>query len=258
MKAWFTSSIEFGLVSVPVKAYTATSSHDIKFSEFRESNGEPVGRKYYGKTTDEIFEYSEVVKGIETEDGVLVTVTRDELASIEVDAGKAIEVIQFSPAEQINPLALENAYYLAPADPKKTDGYALLREKMASTDRVGIVRYTTRGKTHMAVLRAQGKMLTLQNLAWADEIRTPDFPALDKPVSLDPKMLDMAQLLVESMYADFDPTAHTDTYTDRLVELVAAKAAGEELAPVEKKASEDVSDLLAALEASIKKSEKAA
>jgi len=116
------------------------------------------------------------------------------------------------------------------------------------------VRYTTRGKTHMAVLRAAGKKLTLQNLAWADEVREADFPELDKEVELTDKELEMAQLLVESLHGNFDPDEYTDTYTERLTELVETKAAGGELAPVAKVAEvEDVSDLLAALEASIAK-----
>jgi DNA end-binding protein Ku len=261
MKAWLTTEINFGLVNVPVKMYAAIADHDLKGHLYKADTLEPVGQQWIVKDSEptQVVAYADTVRGFETEDGTVVSVTKDELASVEEDAGKTIEVLKFSPPDQINPLALENAYYLAPADPKKTKGYVLLRETLKSQDRVAVTRYTARGKTHMAVLRAAGNKLTLQNLAWADEVRQADFPALDKPVELDPKELELAALLVQSMHGDFDPAAYTDTYTERLGELVEAKAAGGELAPVQKvEATEDVSDLLAMLQASIAKKKEAA
>lgn len=252
MKAMLTTSINFGLVNVPVKMYAATSSHDQKFSMYRDSNHEPVGQQWVGKNTGEVLEFADTIKGTEV-DGKLVILTKNDFDGIAEDAGKSIDVLQFSPAEQINPLMLESPYYLNPVDTKNTEGYDLLLRVLTSTNRVGIVRYTTRGKTHMAVLRAQGTKLTLQNLAWADELRDPnELPTL-KMVEAKPAMLAMAEKLVESMHADFDPDEFEDTYTTRLNELVTARAGGEELAPVEHEEVEDVSDLLAALEASIQR-----
>jgi len=261
MKAMLTTDIQFGLVNVPVKMYTAISSHDLRGKLYKADTLEPVGQQWIVKDSEptEVVAFGDTVRGFEAGDGTVVPVSKGELSSVEDDAGKSIEVEKFVPADQINPLALESAYYLAPADPKKVKGYVMLREAIAAQDRVGIVRYTTRGKTHMAVLRAAGDKLTLQNLAWADEVREANFPDLNKPVELDPKELKLAALLVESMHGDYNPADYTDTYTQRLTELVETKAAGGELAPVEKiTASEDVSDLLAALEASIAKKGKAA
>jgi DNA end-binding protein Ku len=261
MKAWLSTEIHFGLVNVPVKMYAATSDHDLKSHLYKADTLEPIGQQWIVKDSDptEVVAFGDTVRGFEAEDGSVVPVSKDEFASIESDAGKSIEVLKFVPADQINPLALESPYYLAPADPKKpVTGYALLRDRMANSDRVGIVRYAARGKAHMAVLRAAGAVLTLQNLMWADEIREPDFPVLNKPVEFKPQEVEMAQVLLESMYGDFDPAEYSDVYTDRLAELVEAKAAGEELAPVAHEPVEDVSDLLAALEASIKKSAKSA
>jgi DNA end-binding protein Ku len=260
MKAWLSTEIHFGLVNVPVKMYAAIGDHDLKGHLYKADTLEPIGQQWIVKDSDptEVVAYGDTVRGFEAEDGTVVPVTKDEFASIESDAGKAIEILQFAPAGQINPLALESGYYLAPADPKKVKGYVLLREVMISSDLVGIAEYTTRGTTHQAVLRVQGDKLTLQNLAWADEVREADFPALHKPIELKPAELEMAQLLVESMYADFDPTAFTDTYQQRLGELVEVKAAGGELTPVTHTETEDISDLLAALKKSIAKKDSAA
>jgi len=258
MRTYLKATLVFGLVHLPVNVCKAVDSHDRRFHLYRISDGEPepVGQQWVGKVTGEVVDYADTVRGIEV-DGTVVTVTKEEFADLEEDVGRYIEVLEYVPASQIDPIMLESAYYLAPADPKSVPkAYMLLREVMASADEVAIVRYTNRGKTHLAVIRAAGPVLTMQNLAWANEVREPDFlPVLNKPVELEAAHVEMARRAIESMHTDtLDLSRYTDTYTERLDDLIAAKASGATfvgLVPfVEGTGYGD--DLLAALEASIK------
>ena len=257
MRATFNTSLSFGLVNVPVKAYTATESHDIKFHQRHGGAGGcggSVGKRDVCKQCEQTVAYADIAKGIERDERV-VTFTREELAAIERDSDRVIDVLQFVHAEQINPLTLEAPYYLEPTK-ESLEGYVLLREVLTESDRVGVVRYTHRGVTHLAALRVIGKVITLQNVIWADELRVPDFAILEKNVTLNQNALKMAHRVVESMMADdFDPAAHTDTYRERVAVAIEARFSNAELpTPAEEKAAEaDVSDLLAALEASIQK-----
>ncbi len=251
MRSMANTSLSFGLVNVPVKVYKATEDHSVGFHQHHGGgcNG-AVGQQRVCKTCGEVVEYPDIVKGAERDGGVVI-VTPDELAAVERDTSPDIEMLQVVPAEQIDPIIAEAVYYLVP-DAKSLQAYTLLREALQESDRVGVVRYVMRDVAHMAVLRVRGKLLILQNIVWAADIREPDFAILDKPVELTPKMVKAANQLVESMLGEFNQAEHVDTYVQRVRELVDAKAAGTIPAVIQaEEKAEDVSDLLAALEASV-------
>ena len=254
-----TTSISFGLVNVPVKLHKATESHDISFHQHHEGCGGNVGIQRVCKACEQEVPYANIVKGID-HDGNLVIVAPEELKALQ-DEQPTVEVVQFINAADIDPLTYEQSYYV---EPQKTalEGYALLREVLTSTGRAGLVKFALRDRLHLGVLRVAGNVLVIHTIAWPDEVRTPAFAGLDKPVALKPQMVEMATALVDAMTAPFVAAEWTDTYTDRVAELIAAKANGDTIAPAPVKDESDVEDLLKALEASIakkgKKSKKAA
>lgn len=261
MKSIWTASISFGLVNVPVKVYSAVEEHEIRARQIHAHDGGKITYKKVCASCNEAVDNTDIAKGYDTEDG-MVMLTEDDLSSIVQDANREIEVLEFIAASEIDPLAYDRPYFVAPADvlgsgPKTrpstaSKAYALLTKVLADADRVAIVRYTMRSKTHLAALRVVGKgdTLAIQNLRWPDEIREPDFPAI-KPVEISEAELKMAGQLIESMTSEtFTPDKYRDDYQVELRELIEAKAVegdvtGQEDAPA------DVSDLIAKLEKSV-------
>lgn len=247
-KAIKVTSITCSLVNVPVKLHKATDSHDISFHQHHNGCGGAVGIKRFCKACEQEVPYADIVKGID-QDGSLVIVAADELKALQ-DEAPAIEVTQFVNAADLDAVAYEQSYY---AEPGKgaDEGYALLREVLVKTGRVGLVKFALRDRLHMGVLRVAGDYLVIHTVAWPDEVRTPHFTVKD--VALKPQMVEMATSLVDAMTAPFVAAEWVDTYTDRVAELIAAKANGDSIAPAPAKDEADVEDLLKALEASIAK-----
>lgn len=258
MRAMWTGSIEFGLVNVAVKMYTAVSSHDVSFHQHHDAD---MGRIKYAKVCGdcgEVIDPANIVKATDVGDSMAV-VTEQELASLRDEQPKTVQILQFVDQDEIDPLAFESGYYLAPAGP--VNGYHLLRQVMQDAGRVAICRVTLRSKTTLSLLRVTNEnVLTMHTLSWPDEIRTPSFPDLNKPFEVKEQELAVANMLLDSMTGTFKPEDFSDTYTDRLRELVAAKAGDGEFTPAQQivQATEDVSDLLAQLEASLGKKATAA
>lgn len=243
--------LSFGLVNVPVKLMKATEEHDVKFHQVHAGCGGGISMPRVCKDCGETVAYGDIAKGIEV-GGAEVTVTTDELKALEDENGSAIEVLEFVPAAAIDPIMYEGTYYLEPDG--GAEGYALMHRVLVESGRVGVVRYT-HGKTHMGVLRTIGNVMVIHPMRWADEVRDAAGLKMGKAVELSDKAVAMAHTLVESMASDtFDAAAYTDTYTERVGELLEAKAGGTELRLVEAPAAAEagVDDLLAKLEASLK------
>jgi DNA end-binding protein Ku len=257
MRSTWTGQLGFGLVQFPVALYKATDNHDVSFHQHHGPTCMGgVAQKRVCKECGEDVVYGDIVKGIEV-GGTLVTVTEDDFAQLEGERGKQIEITQFVDQSQIDPIMFEDSYYLGGGKVggekvvRPSKAYALLVNAMASSGLVAIAEFTMRNKTHMAAIRAVEGVLVLHTLRWADEVREATVPGLGADFSA--AELDMAERLVASMTGKFDPDAHVDTYTNRLNELIEAKAEGGVL-EVEQAAdldSGDVSDLLAKLEASV-------
>ncbi|MCW2691036.1 MAG: Ku protein [Mycobacterium sp.] len=261
MRSIWKGSIAFGLVNVPVKVYSATEDHDIKFHQVHAKDNGRIRYKRVCEVCGEVVEYRDIAKAFEADDGRTVIITDEDLATLPEERSREIEVLEFVPADQIDPLMYDRSYFLEP-DSKSSKSYILLAETLASTDRVAVVHFALRNKTRLAALRVKDfskrDVMVIQTLLWPDEIRDPDFPVLDKEVEIKPAELKMASQVVESMTDDFHPERFHDTYREQMEELIAAKLEGGEAftteeQPAELDETEDVSDLLAKLEASVKK-----
>jgi DNA end-binding protein Ku len=261
MRSIWKGSIAFGLVNVPVKVYSATEDHDIKF---RQVHAKDNGRIRYRRVCEEcgeVVDYADIARAYESDDGRMVVITDDDLANLPEERDHEIAVLEFVPASDLDPMLYDRSYFLEPAT-KSIKSYVLLAKTLAETDRVAIVHFTLRNKTRLAALRVKDfskrEVMMVHTLLWPDEIRDPDFPALDTKVEIKPAELKMAGQVVESMADDFDPDRYHDSYTEQLHELIEAKLEGDEAfvpeeRPAELDTTEDVSDLLAKLEASVQK-----
>jgi DNA end-binding protein Ku len=251
----WSGAISFGLVSVPIKLYSATTNHDIRFHQVHAADGGRIKYKRTCSMDGEEVDYADIVKGYETDDGELITLDDADLDSLPQVSGHEIDVIEFVPADQIDPMLFEKSYYLEP-EAKAAKPYALLREALVQTDRMAVVRFALRQRESIALLRVRGNAIVLQTMLWPDEVREPEFDILDTEVELRPQELTMAASLVESLGADFDPTQFHDEYRDAVEEMIERKrTTGESRpAPVEKTASDEgdsMTDLLSALQASV-------
>ena len=260
MRSIWKGSIAFGLVNVPVKVYSATQDHDIKFHQVHAKDNGRIRYKRVCEVCGEVVEYADLARAYESDDGRMVVITDDDIATLPEERSREIEVLEFVPASEVDPMLFDRSYFLEP-DSKSSKSYVLLAKTLADTDRMAIVHFTLRNKTRLAALRVKdfGKreVMVIHTLLWPDEIRDPDFPVLDKKVEIKPAELKMAGQVVESMADDFNPDRYRDTYQEQLQELVDAKLEGGEAftteeQPTELDETEDVSDLLAKLEASVK------
>jgi DNA end-binding protein Ku len=256
MRAMWSGAVSFGLVSVPVKAYAATTNHDIRFHQVHAADGGRIKYKRTCSLDGQEVEYADIVKGFETEEGELITLSEEDLDSLPVATGHEIDVVEFVPADQIDPLLFDKSYYLEP-DPKAAKPYALLREALVQTDRMAVVKVALRQRETMALLRVRDKAIVLQTMLWPDEVREPDFEILEADVDLRPQEQKMAASLVESLGADFDATAFHDEYREAVVALIErkkttgdARPAPVAPAPVDD-AGDSMTDLLTALQRSV-------
>jgi DNA end-binding protein Ku len=258
VRSMWKGSVSFGLVSIPVKLYTATGGHDIRFHQVHEADGGRIRFKRTCEVCGEEVAYADIAKGYESEDGRSVLLTDDDLNALPVASGREIDVVEFVPAEQVDPMLMDKSYYLEP-DGKAAKPYALLREALGTTERMAVVRVALRQRETLAVLRVRDNVIVLQTLLWPDEVRAADFPVLSEDIDLRPQELTMAESLVESLAADFDPEQFEDEYKLAMQGLLDTKLDGgdatELLKPDTDETGEDadVVDLVAALRASVDK-----
>lgn len=221
MRAIWKGAIAFGLVNVPVKVYSATEDHDISLHQVHNADGGRIRYQRRCEVCSKIIDYSDIEKAFE-EDGRTVVLSKDELKSIPAENSHEIEVVQFVPSEQLEPMMFEKSYYLEP-DSKSPKAYVLLRRALEDTDRVAIVQFALREKTRLGALRIKDDVLVLQSLLWPDEVREASFPALDTSIRISAQEREMSAALVESMAADFEPEHFTDDYQVQLRKLIEAK-----------------------------------
>ena len=260
MRSIWKGSVSFGLVNVPVKVYSATEDNDIKFHQVHEKDNGRIRYKRVCEICGEVVEFKDIARSFESDDGETVIITDDDISTLPEERSREIEVLEFVPADQLDPMLYDKSYFLEP-DSKSSKSYVLLAKTLAETDRIAIVHFTLRNKTRLAALRVKDfskrDVMMIHTLLWPDEIRDPDFPVLDKEVEIKPAELKMAGQVVESMTDDFQPEQFRDTYREEMLELIQAKIEGgeaftaEEQEPADLDETEDVSDLLAKLEASV-------
>jgi DNA end-binding protein Ku len=253
-RAIWSGAISFGLVNVPVKLYSATSPKTVRFHQISGKTGARIRQKRVDPTTDEEVAYEDIVKGYEVTPDHYVLITSEELDALDPKATRTIDIEEFVDLADIDPIYYDHSYYLAPAA-GGAKAYRLLVDAMRESGKVGIGRVVLRSKQQLCALRPTGEALTLSTMLFGDEVLSPDrLDELDSvsEAEASERELTMAQQLIDSLSADFEPDKYHDEYRERVLNLIERKAAGEEIA-IEPQAEEPAAapDLMAALEASL-------
>jgi DNA end-binding protein Ku len=248
----WSGAISFGLVNVPVKLYSAVSSKDVRFHQLEAKTKSRIKQKRVSAETGEEVPFDDIIKGYELSPNTYVPITPQELESLDPKATKTIDIEDFVDLDQIDPIYYERPYYLVP-DKGGAKAYALLRNAMRETNKVGIARMVLRTKQYLAAIRPKGNALVIETMLFADEIVPDDELDLpDEDVDVAPREEKMARQLIDSLTTEFEPDKYRDEYRERVLELIEQKAAGQEI--VVEDAGEEpakVVDLMAALEASL-------
>jgi DNA end-binding protein Ku len=257
-RAIWSGYINFGLVSVPVGLYSATEEHEIDFHQFQKGTSDRIRYKRVNERTGREVPYEKIVKGHDVGGGEYVIVEPDELEDIAPGKSRSLEIDTFVDLDEIDPMHFQKSYYLAPSDSENASSYALLRDALAKTNRAGIAKFVMRGKEYLATIRADERVLVLETMFFADEIRDPDEEVGELPrTSGAGKQLSMAVDLIEAMSGEWKPAAYKDTYTERVKELVKTKHEGKEVVYSEEEPqATNPTDLVAALRASVEAARK--
>lgn len=249
------ATISFGLVSIPVRFFTATKSEDVHFHLLHESCGTRVNRKWWCPHHEKIVDSDELIRGYEISKGKYVTFTDEEMETLETDDNRAVEITEFVDLHQIDPVFFEKAYFLGPsAGGGKT--YRLLSQAMKKQEKVAVARWVGNGREHLVVLRPYEKGLILHTMYYADEVR--DFDAIDIEESgtVREKEVQLAEMLINELTEKkFDPLQFKDEYRHRLLERIRAKSKGKAIEPEEKEEEKgaEVIDIMEALRRSLDK-----
>lgn len=221
MRSIWKGSLSFGLVNVPVKLYSATEDHDVPLHQVHDKDGGRIRYKRVCEIDGETVDYEHIAKAyVDGDDTVILT--DDDLATLPAERSKDIDVVEFVPSEQIDPIMFEKSYYLAP-DSKSNKAYVLLMRTLEDADRTAIVQFALRQRTRLAALRVREGVLTLQTLLYDDEVREARFPELDETPHITEAEMRMSRQLVDSFASDFEPEKFTDEYQEQLRTLVEAK-----------------------------------
>ena len=251
----WTGAISFGLVTVPVKLYSAVQRKSVRFHQLNGKTGVRIQQKRVDPSSGDEVAYEDIVKGYELAPDRYVVVEPDELATLQPKKTKTIEIEDFVELSQIDPIFYDHPYYLAPG-PGGAKPYRLLLEAMAESERVAIARVVIRSKEQLVAIRAMGDVLEMATMLFADEIASPDqLDELPDPneVKTTKREVDIAKQLIDSLAGEFEPDKYRDTYREDVLALIERKAAGKEIA-VQPEAEEEQApapDLMSALKASL-------
>ena len=257
MRAIWTGSIAFGLVNVPVKAYGATEDHDIDLHQVHDKDGGRIRYERRCEACGKKIAYKDLDKAYEDGERTIV-LTDEDMDALPAEKSREIEVVQFVPAGQVDPLMLEKSYYLQ-ADSKSPKAYELLRRTLQETEKLAVVRFALRQKTRLGILRVRSKVMVLQAVMWSDELRDAEAVAAEKSPRISEQELKMSAALVDQYSSDFTPDEFQDDYQVQLQALIEAKIEqGEDLdteatfgSPDQGSESGEVIDLMEALKRSI-------
>lgn len=255
-RAIWSGAISFGLITVPVRLYTAVSRKSVSFNQLDQRTGSRIKRKWVSALDGEEVPNDELVRGYEITSGNYVTVTDEELRSLDPEASRSIDIVEFVDLDEIDPLAYDNAYYLEP-DELAAKAYKVLLSALNQAGKVAIARIVMRQKEYLAVIRPTENALVLSTMVYADEINPIEgIEGLDKvaDIEVSDAEIAMAETLISALEADYEPEKYTDGYRERVLDLIQKKADGEEILIADEPApaaSSEVVDLMAALEASV-------
>jgi DNA end-binding protein Ku len=254
-RAIWSGAISFGLVNIPVKLYSAVSRKTVRFHQIDAESGQRIRQQRVNPESGDEVPYEQIVKGYEVSPDQYVTITPEELESLEPQKTRTIDIEEFVDLEQIDPIYYDHPYYLAP-DKGAAKAYKLLLDALQEADKVAIARVVIRSKENLVALRSYNGAITMETMLFPDEVVQPDsieeLGSSDGNVKTTKRELDMAKQLIESLSGDFEPTQYRDEYRERVLDLIERKAAGETItveAPEPER--KEVPDLMSALEASI-------
>jgi DNA end-binding protein Ku len=261
MRSIWKGAITFGLVNVPVKVYSATEGHDVALHQVHDADGGRIRYQRRCERCGRVVDYAHIDKAWDSGDKTVI-ITDEDLRTLPAERSREIEVVEFVPSDQLDPIMFERSYYLEPSGSPKA--YVLLRRALEATDRTAIVRFALRQKTRLGALRVRGDVLLLQSLLWGDEVRAVAFPVLDESVRISAQELELSAALVDSYAADFSPQDFRDDYQDQLRELLEAKLAAGDAVDTEltfgrepgatEEGGGEVLDLMEALRRSVERS----
>ncbi|WP_443041780.1 non-homologous end joining protein Ku [Streptomyces sp. B21-097] len=252
MRSIWNGAISFGLVSIPIKLVNATESHSISFRQIHTEDGGRIRYRKVCELEEREVSSAEIGKGYEDADGTIIPITDEDLSHLPLPTAKTIEIVAFVPADRIDPLQMDAAYYLQAGGAPAAKPYTLLREALKRSHKVAIAKYALRGRERLGMLRVVGDAIAMHGLLWPDEVRAPEGVAPDTSVTVRDKELDLADALMDTL-GEVDLDDLHDEYREAVEEVVAAKAAGE--TPREAPSapsSGKVLDLMAALEKSVR------
>jgi DNA end-binding protein Ku len=256
-RAIWSGAISFGLVNVPVKLYSAVSRKTVRFHQLNGDTQSRIQQKRVDAQTGEEVPYERIVKGYEISPDSYVVIEPGELESLDPEKTRTIDILDFVDEDEIDPIFYDHPYYLVPGTGAEKP-YRLLLDAMEEAGKVAIAKVVIRSKESLVAIRPAGDVLTMSTMLFHDEVvpvdRLDELPQADKAAKTTKRELEMAEQLIASLTSDFDPEKYRDEYRDRVLNLIERKAEGEEIAvaaaPTEE--AEQVPDLMAALEASIK------
>jgi DNA end-binding protein Ku len=214
-------AITFGLVNVPVKIYAATEDHDLELHQVHDKDGGRIKYQRRCEICGRIVDYEHIDRAYDSGDRTVI-LTDEDLSNLPEERSREIEVVEFVPSDELDPIRFDRSYFLEP-DSKSPKAYALLRTTLQKTDRTAIVHFALRQKSRLGALRVRGDVLMLQSLLWDDEVREANFPALTERVTVSAAELTMSEKLVESYSTEFSPERFSDDYQDELRQLIEAK-----------------------------------
>ena len=252
MRAIWKGAVSFGLVNIGVRMFAATEERDVSFHQVRRSDGSRVRYKRIAEADGEEVAYSDIAKGYPLPSGETVVLTDDDFADLPLPSAHVVDVLQFVPVDQVDPIYFAKSYYLEP-DQQAVKPYVLLRDALEGSGMVGLVKVALRNREQLATLRVREGVIVLETMVWPDEVREASFGFLDQDVNVRPQERAMAESLVESMAGDFEPEQYTDEYREALQQVIEAKIEGREVIDTtpEKPDTGQVVDLMAALRASV-------
>jgi DNA end-binding protein Ku len=252
MRSIWKGAISFGLVTIPVKLYSATEEKNVSFHQVHREDGGRIRYKRVCSVDGEEVSYGDIAKGYELSSGETVILTDEDFADLPLSSSRTIDVLQFVPLEDVDPIYFAKSYYLEP-ERTGTKPYVLLRDALEQSDKVAVVKVALRQREQLATLRVRDGVFVLETMLWPDEIRAPEFGFLDEDIEVRPQELTMAGSLIDSLTADFDPSQYTDSYREALEAVISAKVEGQEIVQpaAEQQQGGAVLDLMAALRASV-------
>jgi DNA end-binding protein Ku len=260
-RSMWTGAISFGLVTVPVRLFSAVEDKGISFRQLEKGTGSRIRYQRVAEDSGKEVEYGDIVKGYEIDKGRYVVVTPEELEAVEPGRSRTIDISDFVDLDAIDPIHFDRTYYLAPAEDVGAEKpYALLLQAMKDTGKVAVARFVMRGKQYLAAIRPMAEpsgeeLLALETMHFPDEVRTAeDVDGIPVTAELSDRERRMAEQLIDSLSSAWDPTQYRDTYRERVLDLIERKAKGEDVVVEEPEEAPQVTDLLAALQASVEAS----